>query len=71
MTERADLTDDFIASIRPAAKERRIWDTTLRGFCARVHPSGRVVFCLRLTMAGKQRWVTIGGAGGPFLFSAG
>jgi hypothetical protein len=44
----------------PIAGERRIWDTEVRGFVLRVHPSGRKVYALKCRVGDRQHIHTIG-----------
>jgi integrase len=43
-----------------------VWDTDLRGFCLRVHPQGRKVYCVRFNFQRRARLYTIGQAGKPW-----
>ncbi len=53
--------------LRPGSAETRFWDTELKGFCVRVHPSGRRVYAVKYrTVEGRQRWFTIGEHGSPW-----
>lgn len=55
------LTDKLIKSLKPYAKERKVFDTTVRGLCVRVYPSGRKAFAFFFTNhLRKQRQVSIG-----------
>jgi hypothetical protein len=61
MTERRQLTDDSVSSLQtPGSGESRVWDLTLKGFCVRIHPSERKVFCLKHMVDGRSRWTTLG-----------
>jgi integrase len=61
VTLRSYITDDVAAACdRPEVTEYRVWDDTLKGFCLRVHPSGKVVFCIKHRVDGRPRWTTIG-----------
>lgn len=61
MTERRLLTDVYLVTCPPPISgERRIWDTEVIGFCARLYASGKKVFCLKHRVDGQARWITIG-----------
>lgn len=55
------LTKRSIDSASPKQHEFHLWDTTIRGFGLRVHPSGTKTFILKKrTVAGHQIKLTIG-----------
>ena len=47
-------------------KQLLISDAELGGFCLRVHPSGRKIYCVRCRVSGRVRHYTIGAAGSPW-----
>src|SRR5687767_5310340 len=50
------LTKRSVESFQPQGKEIIIWDTEIKGFACRVHPSGKRTYCLYYrTHAGQQR----------------
>ncbi len=48
------------------AKELRLWDTEIKGFCVRIKPSGRKVYSVTYRHRGRFRWYTIGKHGDPW-----
>jgi integrase len=60
--ERSNLTTRTIEAVKPPPSGvMTIWDSKLKGFGARVRPSGSIVYVLRYTtQAGRQRLLTLG-----------
>ena len=64
---RLRLTDDVVECARnPAGRQMLVWDTQLPGYCLRVHPHGRKVYCVRYVQQGRARLYTIGPVGDPW-----
>lgn len=58
---RKKFDDQWVRSLRPAAKERKISDGELAGHYVRVTPTGRKSFAaVARTPEGKQVWATLG-----------
>jgi len=67
LTERRHLSDEIVAELAtPGSGECRVWDITIKGFCVRIHPSGRKVFCLKHMVDGRSRWTTLGAFRSPW-----
>jgi len=56
-TDRRNLTDTTIESLRPRPKSWIVWDKSLPGFGARVAPSGRVSFIVQGRVRGSRKGV--------------
>ena len=56
-TDRRNLTDTTIESLRPRPKSWIAWDKSLPGFGARVAPSGRVSFIVQGRVRGSRKGV--------------
>jgi len=66
-SKRAKITKRLVDAERAdPARERRIWDTEVKGFCLRVWPTGKKVYALKYSVGGAQRWLTIGTHGSPW-----
>lgn len=64
---RAHIADPFVNGIvPPVSGELRIWDEVLKGFCVRVHATGRKTYCLKYVEGGRARWHTVGPHGSPW-----
>lgn len=50
----------------PTTGETRLWDTEVKGFHIRAHPTGRKVYALRYRRGTVQRTLTIGRHGSPW-----
>lgn len=60
---RTRLSDDVVAAIENMGERQlMVWDSDLAGFCLRVHPGGRKVFCVRRSFQGRPTLYTIGAA---------
>lgn len=67
ISQYVQLTDELLSSADiPSTGEFRFWDVALKGFLARVWPSGRKSFCLRYRWAGKTKMYTIGAFASPW-----
>ena len=64
--ERRLLTVEVVKAQRPGPSDRIVWDSKLPRLGLRVRPSGGKVYVLRMRVAGKQRWYTIGHHGDPW-----
>lgn len=63
-SRRATLTTARLEKLKPG---EILWDTTVRGLCARRQTSQSVTFSLKYrTPGGRQRWLTIGRWGSPW-----
>ena len=60
MTQKARLTKRAVDAAKPSGTEYVIWDTEIRGFGLRVHPSGRKTYLLKYrTRTGKRAQVKL------------
>jgi len=58
------LTKKFVDSLQPTEKNYIVWDTEIRGFGARVWPTGKIVYVLKYrNKYHRQRKYTIGAHG--------
>ncbi|MFI5387811.1 MAG: Calx-beta domain-containing protein, partial [Fimbriimonadales bacterium] len=64
---RAKLTRALVESLKPEEKEFTTWDSEMKRLGLRVLPSGSKIYVLRLRQDGRQRWVTIGHDGDPWM----
>src|SRR5688500_6983031 len=64
--ERRLLTIEVVKAQRAGGADRIVWDSKVPRFGLRVRPSGGKVYVLRLRVAGRQRWYTIGPHGDPW-----
>jgi Phage integrase, N-terminal SAM-like domain len=55
-----------VAMINAMPPESTVWDTDLKGFCARRQKSDAVSYQLKMRVAGRIRWFTIGRHGQPW-----
>lgn len=62
MTNRTKLTKGYVDRIKPGPKDEIHWDTEVRGFAARVTPTGKLSFIVqgRVKGSGKEARLTIG-----------
>lgn len=63
---RARLTKKVIDAALADDQEIQIWDTEIKGFFLRVHPSGRKTYALKYRVGRCQRKLTIGQHGSPW-----
>lgn len=50
----ARLTKSYVERIRPGAKDEMHWDTEVKGFGARMTPSGRLTFIVQGRISGSS-----------------
>lgn len=63
----AERTKIIKTTIKDLAPDSIVWDTDVRGFCARRQRSAAVSYCVFYrTVDGRQRWATIGKHGSPW-----
>lgn len=60
MPDSQRLTDKLIAAIKPADKIYDIWDSDVKGFVLRIHPSGIKSFRYSYRVDGNRKTYTIG-----------
>ena len=58
-----NLTDRYIANLKPGAKRYHKGDTQVPGLTVRVHPTGRKVFTIVVRRNGRPLWREVNGAG--------
>lgn len=65
MTNRTKLTKGYVDRIKPSPKDEIHWDTEVRGFAARMTPTGKLSFVVqgRVKGSGKEARLTIGSYG--------
>ena len=54
------ITKRAVDALRPAERERIVWDDDIKGFGVRVHPTGRKVYIVKYRHEGRSVKVTIG-----------
>ena len=54
------ITKRAVDAIKPAERERVVWDDDVKGFGVRVHPSGRKVYIVKYRHEGRAVKATIG-----------
>ena len=54
------ITKRTVDALRPAERERVVWDDDIKGFGVRVHPSGRKVYIVKYRHEGRAIKTTIG-----------
>ncbi len=64
------ITERSLAQLRPAAKERVVWDSELPGFGVRIKSSGNVSFVIQYRHGGRSRRLTLGPASVLKVFEA-
>jgi integrase len=60
MAPKTAITKRTINALKPAGERYDVFDRDLRGFSARVHPTGRITYRFKYVCAGRQRVTTIG-----------
>mgnify|MGYP001378747206 CR=1 FL=1 len=55
-----------MAIINAMPPDTTIWDTDLKGFCARRQKSAAISYLLKTRVAGRIRWFTVGRHGQPW-----
>jgi integrase len=55
-----NLTDRYIANLKPKAKRQHVFDTQVPGLCLRVSEGGKKTFTLITRINGKQLWRAVG-----------
>jgi integrase len=55
-----------VAVVNAIPAETTVWDTELKGFCARRQKSEAISYLLKMRVAGRVRWFTIGRHGQPW-----
>jgi integrase len=63
---RARITKRVVDAAVAHDEETQIWDTDIKGFFLRVHPSGRKTYALKYRVGRNQRKLTIGQHGSPW-----
>ena len=54
------ITKRAVDALRPAERERVVWDDDITGFGVRVHPTGRKVYIVKYRHEGRAVKATIG-----------
>lgn len=61
------ITKRTVDALVATDRERRLWDSELKGFCLRAYPTGRKVYAIKYrTAQQRQRWHSIGPHGSPW-----
>lgn len=55
-----------LAAIQALPPQTSLWDTELRGFCARRQQSTTITYLVKLRVNGRIRWISIGRHGQPW-----
>ncbi|HEX3700936.1 MAG TPA: integrase family protein, partial [Phenylobacterium sp.] len=63
---RVRLTAGLVETAKPAARDRFVWDTQVRGFGLKVTPAGGRIYVLQYRFHGRSRRTTIGRHGAPW-----
>ena len=56
-----------VDALKPGPRDTFLWDPDLPGFGLRCRPSGAKHYVLKYRFAGRQRWITIGRHGAPWV----